>query len=43
MASDIVGQGTAADPWVLKTPARMSGNENSVCSKRTNEAYVRRR
>ena len=30
-------------PITEKTPARMSGNEKSVCSKRTNEAYVRRR
>ena len=27
-----------AGPGALKTPARMSGSENSVCSKRTNDA-----
>src|SRR5262245_22752392 len=44
-ATAISPQHAAVSGWAttLNTPARISGREKSVCSNRTNEAYVRRR
>src|SRR5213594_4382176 len=34
---------TSAGPGALKTPPTIKGREKRVCSKRTNDAYVRKR